>query len=98
MLLDLYASPISRTLLADVLTPLDDLDPDRATTAARTLLAYLAHDRSLARAGRELTLHPNAVGDRLARIRGRLQLDLDDPDTRFAVELACRVRLLGIAR
>lgn len=98
VLLDLYASPISRSLLHDVLAPLDALDPDRATTAVRTLLAYLAHRNSLAQAGLELSLHPNAVGYRLKRIRSLLQLDLDDPDTRFAVELACRVRLLATGR
>jgi DNA-binding PucR family transcriptional regulator len=49
-------------------------------------------------AGRELTLHANAVGYRLKRIRELLQLDLDDPDTRFAVELAGRVRLLSASR
>lgn len=98
VLLDLYASPISRTLLDDVLAPLDALEPDRATTAVQTLLAYLAHNNSLASAGRELRLHPNAVGYRLKRIRETLQVDLDDPDSRFSVELACRVRLLGVAR
>jgi sugar diacid utilization regulator len=97
VLLDLYASPISRNLLHDILAPLDALGPDRAATAARTLQAYLAHRNSLAHAGRELNLHANAVGYRLKRIRSILQLDLDDPDTRFAVELACRVRLLGAA-
>ncbi|WP_159500528.1 helix-turn-helix domain-containing protein [Microbacterium sp. 18062] len=98
VLLDFYASPISRSLLHDVLTPLDALGPERAATSVRTLLAYLAHNNSLVHAGRELTLHPNAVGYRLKRIREVLQLDLDDPDVRFAVELACRVRLLGASR
>ncbi|QLD13087.1 PucR family transcriptional regulator [Microbacterium oleivorans] len=98
VLLDFYASPISRSLLNDVLTPLDALGPERAATSARTLLAYLAHRNSLASAGRELNLHPNAVGYRLKRIREVLQLDLEDPDIRFAVELACRVRLLGASR
>ncbi|MCW4385360.1 helix-turn-helix domain-containing protein [Salinibacterium sp. SYSU T00001] len=98
VLLDFYASPISRNLLDDVLHPLDALGRERSTTAVRTLLAYLSHRNSLAQAGRELTLHPNAVAYRLKRIREALQVDLDDPDTRFAVELACRVRLLGASR
>lgn len=98
VLLDLYASPISRNLLQDVLAPLDALGPERATTAIRTLVSYLSHRNSLAQAGRELNLHANAVGYRLRRIREALQLDLDDPDTRFSVELACRVRLLGASR
>lgn len=98
VLLDFYASPISRSLLHDVLAPLDALGAERATTSVRTLLSYLSHNNSLTHAGRELNLHPNAVGYRLKRIRDVLQLDLDDPDTRFSVELACRVRLLGASR
>lgn len=97
VLLDLYASPISRMLLDDVLAPLDALGPDRAATAVQTLFAYLATGNSLAQAGRDLNLHPNAVGYRLRGIRETLQVDLSDPDTRFAVELACRVRLLSVA-
>lgn len=95
VLLDFFASPISRKLLADILQPLDELGPDRATSSVQTLLAYLSHRNSLANAGKELHLHANAVGYRLKRIREVLQLDLEDPDTRFAVELACRVRLLS---
>lgn len=95
VLLDFYASPTSRNLLHDILQPLDDWGADRATTAARTLLSYLGHRNSLGMAGRELNLHPNGVAHRIKRIKAALDVDLDDPDTRFAVELACRVRLLG---
>lgn len=95
VLLDVYASPISRELLHDVLRPLDELGPERALTSVRTLLVYLAHEGSLVGAGKELMLHPNGVAYRLRRIRELLGIDLSDPDARFAVELACRVRLLG---
>lgn len=95
VLLDVYASPISRDLLQDTLRPLDTLGPERALTAVRTLQSYLAHERSLVHAGLELMLHPNGVAYRMRQIRGLLDIDLDDPDVRFAVELACRVRLLG---
>lgn len=98
LLLDFYASPVSRSLLDDVLHPLDALGPERTETAVRTLQAYLAHRNSLARAGERLNLHPNAVAYRLKRIRELLDVDLDDVDVRFAVELACRVRLLAAGR
>jgi len=98
LLLDFYASPVSRNLLDDLLHPLDALGPERSVTAVRTLLSYLGNRNSLAQAGRELNLHPNAVGYRIRRVREVLDVDLDDPDTRFAVELACRVRLIGSAR
>lgn len=97
VLLDFYASPTSRGLLHDVLHPLDALGAERSLTAARTLIAYLGNRNSLVHAGRQLNLHPNAVGYRLRWIREALELELDDPDIRFAVELACRVRLLGEA-
>lgn len=95
VLLDFYASPTSRGLLQDVLHPLDELGPERSMTAVRTLVAYLSTQNSLAQAAQRLMLHPNAVGYRMRWIREALDLDLDDPDIRFAVELACRVRLLG---
>lgn len=98
VLFDFYASPLSRRLLDDVLAPLDALGPERAATAVQTLLAYLGHRNSLVRAGQELTLHPNAVNYRIRRIEQTLGLDLDDPDNRFALELACRVRSLGTQR
>jgi DNA-binding PucR family transcriptional regulator len=88
------ASPLSRTLLDDVLAPLDALGPERCLVAVRTLLAYVSTRNSLARAAAALTLHPNAVNYRIRRIEQTLNLDLDDPDTRFAVELACRLRLV----
>ena len=95
VLLDFYASPTSRKLLEDLLHPLGSEDPHRTETAVRTLLAYLSHRNSPAKAGKDLQLHPNAVSYRMRKITKALQLDLDDPDTRFAVELACRVRLLS---
>jgi sugar diacid utilization regulator len=95
VLLDFYASPLSRTLLDDVLAPLDALGPERSAIAVRTLLAYLSNRNSLARAGEVLTLHPNAVNYRVRRIEQSLKLDLEDPDSRFALELACRLRLMA---
>lgn len=95
VLLDFYASPTSRELLADILSPLDNQGSDRARTAVRTLLAYLGNRNSPTRAAAELSLHPNAVTYRIRNIEAALQLDLNDPDIRFAIELACRVRLLG---
>ena len=98
VLLDFYASPLSRRLLDDLLAPLDALGAERAATAVKTLLAYLRHRNSLVRAAEELTLHPNAVNYRIRRIEQTLGLDLADPDNRFALELACRVRSLGTQR
>jgi sugar diacid utilization regulator len=95
VLLDFYASPVSRELLSDILSPLDAQGTAKARTAVRTLLAYLGNRNSPTKAAAELALHPNAVTYRIKNIEAALQLDLHDPDTRFAVELACRVRLIG---
>lgn len=95
VLLDFYASPTSRELLEDILRPLDNQGAQKAEMSVRTLLAYLSHRNSPAKAARELMLHPNAVSYRIRNIEDVLQLDLTDPDTRFALELACRVRLLS---
>nr|WP_236720136.1 helix-turn-helix domain-containing protein [Rathayibacter sp. VKM Ac-2630] len=45
-----------------------------------------------------LLLHPNAVNYRVRRIEQSLELDLEDPDTRFALELACRLRIMETTR
>lgn len=94
ILADVYSSPLSRSLLAELLAPLDELDADRARTAVVTLAAFLDAQGSPTRAARSLHLHPNAVSYRLRWILDALDLDLDDADTRFALQLACRVRLL----
>ncbi|WP_236795561.1 CdaR family transcriptional regulator [Amycolatopsis sp. GM8] len=94
VLLDFYASTLSRSLLDDILAPLDRTGGDRAAMAIETLLAYLRNRNSLTRAAAELNLHPNAVNYRVRRAEQILGLDLSDPDVRFAVELACRVRLI----
>ncbi|WP_120003925.1 PucR family transcriptional regulator [Nesterenkonia muleiensis] len=95
VLLDFYASPTSRELLQDMLRPLDAPGRAKADTAVRTLLAYLSNRGSPAKAAAELNLHPNAVSYRIRNIEDKLQLDLRDADTQFALQLACRVRLLS---
>ena len=60
----------------------------------RTLHAYLDERGSLVRCAERLHLHRNAVGYRMRAIREQLGVDLDDPDQRLALQLACRSRLL----
>ena len=66
----------------------------RADTAIRTLAAYLDEQGSIGRTAQRLHLHRNAVANRLRGITELLELDLDDPDQRLALQLACRARLL----
>jgi sugar diacid utilization regulator len=94
MLMEWYASDTARASVRDQLAPLEKLGPARADTAIRTLAAYLDEQGSIVRTAQKLHLHRNAVANRLRGITELLETDLDDPDQRLALQLACRARLL----
>jgi purine catabolism regulator len=71
--------PAAQSLLAP-------LDPE----LVRTLAAYLDNESTLAATAAALGLHRNTVAGRIARVQDLLGVDLDDPDVRLAVHLACR--------
>ncbi|MFV0457589.1 MAG: PucR family transcriptional regulator [Actinomycetales bacterium] len=75
----------ARTLLR----PVAMLDKDEDLT--RTLEVYLDNESSPTATADVLGVHRNTIIKRLARIREVLAVDLDDPDQRLAVQLACRV-------
>jgi purine catabolism regulator len=56
-----------------------------------TLETFLDHRLSVVRSAKTLNLHPNSLRYRLARIEERLGVQLDDPDTLTALQLARRV-------
>ncbi len=87
-----------RAAAAALLAPLERLGERRAEQAVRTLQVYLDSWGSLARSGRTLHLHPNAVAHRMKRIRTALPHDLDDPEQRLALQLACRGWLAARSR
>jgi sugar diacid utilization regulator len=95
MLMEWYASDTVRASVRDQLAPLENLGPARAETAIRTLAAYLDEQGSIVKTAERLHLHRNAVTNRLRSITELLDVDLDDPDQRLALQLACRARLLG---
>ncbi len=94
LLAQLGSSWAGRRIISEILAPLDHLGVDRASTQLETLNAYLDARGSLIEAGRTLHLHPNAVSYRLRRLKEQTGWDLDDPDLRFALQVACRVRLM----
>jgi len=94
MLMEWYASDTARASVRDQLAPLEKLGPARADIAIRTLAAYLDEQGSIMRTAQKLHLHRNAVANRLRGITELLEMDLDDPDQRLALQLACRARLL----
>lgn len=94
MLLAWSSSAPARQAVDDLLAPLDRLGGAKTEAAVQTLAVYLSERGSLVRAGARLHLHRNAVAYRIRRIAALLDVDLDDPDDRFALELACRARLI----
>jgi sugar diacid utilization regulator len=94
MLMEWYASDTARASVRLQLAPLERLSPTRRETAIRTLAAFLDEQGSIARTAQRLHLHRNAVTYRMRRITSLLGVDLDDPDQRLALQLACRARLL----
>jgi PucR C-terminal helix-turn-helix domain len=92
LLYELAGSPTARSSATGLLAPLEQLGGQKAASAIETLRVYLDCWGSLARSGEILHLHPNAVAHRMKRIRGLLPADLDDPDQRLALQIACRTR------
>jgi len=95
MLMEWYSSDTARASVRDQLAPLEKLGPARADTAIQTLAAYLDEQGSIVKTAQKLHLHRNAVANRLRGITELLDIDLDDPDQRLALQLACRARLLA---
>jgi sugar diacid utilization regulator len=95
MLMEWYTSDTARASVRDQLAPLEKLGSPRAETAIQTLAAYLDEQGSIVKTAQKLHLHRNAVANRLRGITELLGVDLDDPDQRLALQLACRARLLG---
>ncbi|MDR2983953.1 MAG: helix-turn-helix domain-containing protein, partial [Nocardiopsaceae bacterium] len=98
MLMEWYASDTARASVRVQLAPLERLGQARADTAIRTLAAFLDEQGSIHRTAQRLHLHRNAVSYRMRRITGLLGVDLEDPDQRLALQLACRARLLQLPR
>lgn len=94
MLMEWYSSDTARASVRDQLAPLEKLGAARAETAIRTLAAYLDEQGSIVKTAQKLHLHRNAVANRLRGITDLLDIDLDDPDQRLALQLACRARLM----
>jgi hypothetical protein len=81
---------ISRQALA----PLQRLRPDQADRLAETLLAWLESADNAGAAARQLCVHPQTVRYRLRRITELFGDRLSDPDARFTLQVALRLRRL----
>ena len=77
--------------------PLEAYDARHGTSLVVTLDTYLA-TRNVARAARQLYVHPNTLKNRLARIEEVLAISLHDADRCLSLSLALRLRRLPAAR
>jgi hypothetical protein len=74
------------------LAPLAALAPRSRERLEQTLLAYLRQRGNGPRMAADLHVHPQTVRYRLARLRELLGPALDDPETRFELEVVLRAR------
>jgi purine catabolism regulator len=93
ILLGWYASEAFSDFAQTLLAPL--LKLDNGGDLINTLETFLNAQSSATLAASELGVHRNTVLHRISRIRGLLNADLDDPEERLAIQLACRVARLG---
>lgn len=90
MLEEWYSSDAAQQAVRELLQPILDLGGERPGHLLGILRAYLDHHGSPARAAEEVHMHRNAVSRNIRRIEAMLQADLDDPQQRLALQLACR--------
>ena len=84
-----------RRFAARLLAPLVDYDESHGSALVQTLSAYLDNAGSPTATARALNLHINSLYYRLQRIAELGRIDTDDPEVRFALQLALRVRRAG---
>ncbi len=90
----LAAGEVMPWLGARALDPLAGETPRSRARLEDTLRCWLRHRGSQKAIARELSVHPQTVRYRLGRLRDIFGGALDDPDTRFELELALRARSL----
>ena len=67
-------------------------DDNKNAELVETLEAYFACHGNLSQTANRLHIHRNTLTYRLERIAAITQLDLDDPDARFSLQLALKLR------
>jgi len=76
----------------DRLAPLAELPAGSRRRLTETLRAWLAEQGRIGAVAERLGVHPQTARYRLARLRELFGDALEDPDARFGLELALRVR------
>jgi hypothetical protein len=83
---------LAREFASDRLAPLARLPAGSRTRLTETLEAWLAEQGRLTSVAERLGVHPQTARYRLARLRELFGGSLDDPEQRFWLEVALRVR------
>ena len=86
---------MARDIAATALAPLADETPASRERLIETLAAWLRHRGRTEAVAAALHVHPQTVRYRMGRLRELYGDRLDDPDTRFELELALRSRADG---
>jgi len=81
-------------LSGQVLAPLRRLRPEQADRLAETLLAWLENADNAGAAARCLHVHPQTVRYRLRQLTELFGDRLADPEARFTLQVALRIRRL----
>lgn len=76
------------------LGPVLNYDAAHSTDLIATVRSYFGHGRSLAATAQELSVHPNTVSQRLARIGSVLDKDWQEPDRALDIQLALKLHRL----
>ncbi|MBK5231396.1 MAG: helix-turn-helix domain-containing protein [Thermoleophilia bacterium] len=72
------------------LEPLTSLTPKSRVRMTETASAFIQHQGNAAKMARSLHIHPQTARYRLARLRELFGDELDNPDSRFEIELSLR--------
>ena len=87
----LAGSPLPVSLIAQRrLAPLRGLTERARERMWETALAYVRHHGNAVAMAAELHVHPQTARYRIARLRELFGAELDDPDSRFELEIALR--------
>ncbi len=90
----LHASPETLAALRSrALAPLEGETPASRARLEQTLLQWLRHRGAQAAVASELGVHPQTVRYRMTRLRELMGGALEDPEERFALEMALRAEL-----
>jgi len=89
-LLILESGGLAERLAQSRLAPLAELTPSARGRMEETALAFVQHGGNAAAMARALHLHPQTIRYRLSRLRELFGDQLEDPDSRFELELALR--------